>query len=479
MALKTARGTRALLDLEDDAPDVLFEKLPGASVPFWTTVRTGFWVAMQDHDFGSEPITTPSQRKGRIAALSTLARAFLPSRRDARRLRSQRDGLYLVSGATTHVAGGKVRNWLVGDFADLFPESSAILQWRSIGHPDPAFSPTTSLDALVTRAAGHARLSRRDVDLRGVRRLVDEIARRLDDRITAEQLDAIASSAAYSALIAPHVESQFSRVLDRVRPRVVLMEDASYGSWAALVALMKSRGILVAEPQHGWIGPTHGAYNFGAAMWEPELRATLPDELLTFGEYWSEGIRHPARVTPVGKPHLEAMRGRAPEWGDRPREVLLVSSTADPEATTKFALSLRDALPADWLVRFRPHPEERLTVASRYPGLISEPRILLDQNSDVYESLARARGVVGVASTVMFEAVAMGCQVFATDSPFADYYVGDLFGSVIKGPQDAGLIAEALREGDVSPSASFGGLWKPGARANFRAWMESRLGDAP
>lgn len=474
MKLKTARGTSALLALEDAAPDVLFEKLPGASVPLWPDVRSDFMYVLQEHDFGAVSVgTAPSSRS---QAWLRLMRALLPSRWDAWQLHSLRSALFLVGGGTTHVVDGKIRNWLVGDYVEQFPALSAILQWRSIDSRKPAFPLTRSLDPMITRAAGYARLSRRKVDPGRVLKLVGELARRLDERITGEQIEAIASSATYAASSSPHVEAQFSRVLDRVDPRVVLMEDASYGGRAALVALMKERGILVAEPQHGWIGPTHGAYNFGAAMREPELRATLPDELLTFGEYWSDGIRHPASSVAIGKPHLESMALHARDRVDRPREVLLVSSVTDPEATTEFTLALRGGFPDNWVIRFRPHPSERATLRSRYPRLLTEPGITLDENSDVYESLGTARGVIGVASTVLFEALAMGCRVFVRESPFTDYYVGDLFGNTFDGTRDVERIVRTMVEDlDHQDESAYDSIWKPGAVENFRAWLQTRL----
>ena len=399
----------------------------------------------------------------------------MPSRWDARGLRGRRSALYLVGGGTTYNLHGKLRNWLVGDFVDQFPESSAIVHWNDMGTTEPAFAATRSLAPMVTRSAGLARLTRSRVDPSAVRRLVREMASRLDDRLTADDVDAISTSAAYWASSAPHVEAAFSRVLDRVDPRVVIMEDASYGGRSALVALMKSRGILVVEPQHGWIGPTHGAYNFGAAMRSPELVVTLPDELLTFGEYWSEGIRHPGVTTPIGKPHLETMSASAPDWRNRARELLLVSSVAGPEETTGFAIALRSALPPDWVVRFRPHPIERPSVASRYATMLGIPGIELDDKLDVYESLAQARGVVGVASTVLFEGLAMGCQVFVRNSQYADFYVGDLFGPTLNGEADVVRVVESLTEGRVQlDDGAVAGIWKPHAVENFREWAKTR-----
>lgn len=475
MGLKTARGTRALLHLEDESPDILFERLPGAEVPLWPTVRTEFMVAMQHHDFGS--VSLPAAPATRVRTWAHIARSLFGSRWDSHGIREARAALYLVSGVTTYQAAGRTRNWLVGDYLDRYPSRSALLQWRPIGPTPPAFPLTRSLEPMVIRSGLRARFSRRSVDGARVRVLVREFADRLDDRLTNQQVDAISSTAIYAAATAQHQQEAFARVLDAVDPRLVVMEDASYGTRGALISTMKARGILVVEPQHGWIGPTHAAYNFGSAMSAPELSVTLPDELLTFGEYWSEGIRHPAPSTAIGKPHLETMATLAPRWSDRPREVLMVSSVTDPEAMTEFALALRRELPTDWLLRFRPHPSERPVVQNVYASMLAVPGIALDEVSDVYESLARARGIVGIASTVLFEALAMGCRVFVLDSAFADYYVGELFGPTVSGASGAGGVARRLIESaPAQNTVSRDAIWKPGAVDNFARWAEARFG---
>ena len=475
MALTTARGTLALIELENASPDILFEMIPGATVPLWPDVRSGFISALQGHDFGTAAVAAPEERRWRT--WFRLARSLSPSRWDAVSFRRRRPILFVVDGTTPNEVGARARNWLVGHYAEEFSASSAIAQWPSIDTPPPAFPMTRSLAPMVMRSAGLAKVKRVPVDERRIHQLVGEFAKRLDSRLTEEQAAAIAASATYWASVGPHLTAQFNRMLDRLDPQLVLMEGASYGGRSALVVSMKERRIHVAEPQHGWIGPSHGAYNFGKAMWSEALSATLPDELLTFGEYWGEGLRHPASSVVIGKPHLESMVSQALDWSDRPDEVLLVSSVAAPAETSAFAIALRDALPDGWTVRFRPHPSERATVTSRYDSMLSHSGIALDDNSDVYESLGTARGVVGVASTVLFEAVAMGCRVFVRDSPYTDYYVGDLFGPTVTGEDGIRRVVADLVHGR-SPAAEVdsGRMWAPSATANFRRWVDSRVG---
>jgi len=476
MTLKTAPGTQALLDLENRRPEVLFERIEGSPVPLWPQVRNAFSVELNKIDYPLVSIDAPEW--SRANAWVNLARAFLPSRWDASRARKLSSVVFLVGGGTIQQLAGRQRNWLIEDFVER-ADGASVVQWRPLPAPGgpPSFSETWSLDRVTTRSAAFARLSRRDPEPQ-VRRIMFEIARLLDADLSHERLDALAASAVYAERQRPHLESAVGRILDRFSPSVVLMEDASYGAYGSIIKMMKGRGIHVAEPQHGWIGPTHAAYNFGEAMRQPELASTLPDELLTFGDYWAEGLRFPAPITVVGKPHLEANVARARPVHERSRTLLVVSSTADPDEMSDFVLRVRGALDGTWGVAFRPHPSERAGFEARYPRLADVPGVRVDSHADVYESLADVQAVVGVASTVLFEARAFGCRVFVRASPLLEHYVGDRFGDPLDGDEGIRRLAAELRsegfaESPAQPATE--AVWAPGALSRFDRWLAERL----
>jgi hypothetical protein len=310
-----------------------------------------------------------------------------------------------------------------------------------------------------------------------IRQLVAEFARLLGGGIRDDQIEAITASAIYAARVSVVFDREFDAVLDQLRPEVVLFDSPVDGGWGATIAAIKKRGILVAEPQHGWIGPGHGAYNFGAAMRRPELSVEIPDELLTFGRFWSESVRYAGTVTTIGKPHFERAIEAAPALDERPQEILVVSSVGEPERASDFVLALAEAVPPAWTVQFRPHPSERATQAERYPRLVRTRNVTIDERPDVYESLAASRIVVGVASTVLFEAAGMGCRVFVRDTPYVPYIVGDLFGAPLHGQDGIARVVEAARFGGFGPddvAADSTALWEPDALANFRLWVAMR-----
>lgn len=470
MILRTAPGTQAVIDLEDRAHEILFESLD-EGLPLWPQIRATVWSALNTTEYGlSRPsVGTPS----RLGAYAHIARSFVPSRWDASRRARKSDVCFLVDGGTVAAAGDREANWLVGPLALASGPDAAIVQWRTLPGRwgQPAIDKTWSLEPASVRAQIRARLSRNDPSDR-VKRIVHETLRLLDADIAEETVDAITAGAIAKAGTSAFELAEFRRLLDRVQPRVVIMEDASYGTRAPLIATMKERGIVVAEPQHGWIGPSHAAYNYGAAMYDDLLRVALPDHLLTFGDEWSKGLRFPGEVTAVGKPHLDAAASEFSLPYEQRTEVLVVSSTTDPEQMSDVVLSLRALLPTDLVVIFRPHPSERPVVAQRYPRLVDIDGVRIDDRGDVYETLGVARAVVGMASTVLFEATAFGCQVFALESPMAEYYVGDRFGPPLDiGGLESVAVAVSRPTGSADVATRDNGLWAPDPAANFRSWL--------
>jgi len=209
-------------------------------------------------------------------------------------------------------------------------------------------------------------------------------------------------------------------------------------------------------------------------MREPVLAAYVPDTLLTFGRFWSDNVRFANNTVAIGKPHIEEMSRTAQNTAGPAREVLIISGMYERDEMTRFALSVRDTLPEGWTVALRPHPAERSMVEGLYSGLVGEPGVRFDLAPDVYESISAAAGVFGLASTVLYEALAFGCPVFVIDSPLADLTTDtEIFGARISDnatmAQAVKVIVEAHSQDDRTTldPALLEYIWKSGSIANF------------
>ncbi|MEJ1087390.1 hypothetical protein WDU99_03560 [Microbacterium sp. Mu-80] len=463
---------RRFLDLEDAAPDAIFDVLPGMTVPFWTRVRMQMFWAMSAQHTGSVEVSSKSEWT-RAKELERVVRGYLPSRWDAVRRARPHDVCFYVSGATLVADGEHARNWLVDDFAEA-TDDGIVVQIRPLPSPlgRPVFQPTLSMEQAISRSRWRARgtsLTAGFSDRMDL--LLGKFARLLGQPV--EAFSAIRTGVIRGELQRPHQHAELERMLDRVRPRIVFYDNGSYTYLAETLAVFKDAGAYVVEPQHGWIGPSHAAYNYGRAFDEPELRRALPDEILTFGPFWSDSIRHPGLVTAIGKPHLERQAALAPER--RSQQILVVSSRAAPNETDAFVVELRAALGNEWSIAFRPHPGERKEIGSRYPRLSVDAGVTIDRESDVYESLKRAAIVIGEASTVLFEARAFGCTVIARDSAFAENVIGDAFGTRIANVDEAvSRVMDVHVDADLRLRAD-PAIWAPGSIERFSRWLDDRL----
>lgn len=467
---RTSDTVRKLLDLEDDAPDVLRETVHGASVPFWAQVRMRIAWVLSAQETGSVDVAPGTWNRWKEAR--RIARAQLPSRWDAPRRAGQRDVCFYVGGGTLASEAGTARNWLVDEFASAAKDAVVVQQQplpSSLG--PPWFQPTLSMDAANARVTMRVRGAQLSEPIRSsIEVLLAEFARLLGQR--PDSFAKIAQRAIRDEIHRGPQLDELRRLIDKVQPRVVLFDNGSYTYHAESVALFKDSGAYVAEPQHGWIGPSHAAYNYGRLFQEPALRRTLPDELLTFGTFWSDSVRHPGRVTAIGKPHLERQAATTPT--SRRPQVLVVSSRTHPEQTDDMVVELRMLLDDSWSILFRPHPGERNETTRRYPRLSAEPGIMVDEEPDVYESLKQTTVVVGEASTVLFEARAFGCEVIPRDSAFAAGVIGDAFGDRVR---DARQIAERIRAGRAHSAVTTADntIWAPRPIETFAGWLAERF----
>ena len=479
--MQTSRSTEALVALEDAAPDVLFETVPGTEIQLWPLLRWPVARSMAAAELNTGAVRRAVTRKD---LLLRKIRQFTPNPFASSRLRTPADSLFIVDGGTFATTGDGRKNWLVEDHAAAV-DGAVILQDLPIDlftprAERPRYRRTFSFEDAAATVRDRARAQPpSEAAVAHARSMIARVYDLLDFEVT----PALRAEAERNLLVrlgrAPHTLELFDRLLDRVQPRMAFVQTGAYGDRSHLIARLKSGGTRVAEHQHGWIGPSHGAYNFGAAMREAPLVASVPDTLLTFGEFWSDSVRFATETVAVGKPHLEqaAMSTRPPS--DRDRVVMVVSSVYDREEVTRFTLLLRDLLPSEWRVTLRPHPRERSTVAQLYPGLAGQQRVSFDLEPDVYESLGAVRGVIGLASTVLYEALALGCEVYVKDSPLADLYIEDgLFGERITDDASleraaASIVANAGSEAITYPKDLLDSIWKPNAVENLRAFTAS------
>lgn len=464
------QGMRALLDLEDSAPDILREVVPSTGDAFWPLLRWPLTRVVAEADINT--VVTPGRRT-RLQAVMGQIRTRMPDRRSSNASAIRAEHLFVVHGGTRIPGPAGTTNWLVDDFAAALGDRASVVQDLAFDRWTPK-AERPRLDRTFTFAAALARIEYRtrvsplsETDTAHLGTVVDRIFEELPFDVTPQLRDRARQQALRRAARVPHVRAEFSRLLDRARPRRIYMQTAAYGDRSPMIRLAHEAGIPVAELQHGWIGSSHAAYNWGAIAKDPLIARALPDTLLTFGDYWGEDLRFPGDVVPIGKPQTAAIT--PPSIDDRPTEVLVVSSNFEPDTLVRVVTTLAEMLPATWSVVLRPHPAERRLAGERYAAALAAPRVRLDVDPDVNVSLGRTRGVVGFASTVLFEALPYDSPIGVIASGLADHYAPrDVFPTRIDDDETIRRFVDAV----VSPPqrivhATRDHVWRPDPITHF------------
>jgi len=477
MALQ-ADGVKALMDYESSLNEDLFAKLSNADIHAWPYLRRPFGQAIARIEFPREPPMKPASRR---KALGSLARSLAPSANDATRAPRSTDVLFVVAGRTKSTVDGESMNWLTDYFAADLSSPATVIQYRELPNDGTplAFADTYSLhraELLVDLKTTLRPLS--DSHRQSTIDLAMSIANDIDYPIDEASAMNAAEKAIRNQARVVGMRDKFRRVLDRMNPRHLVMDGASYGGSRAIqVREAKERGIHVSELQHGWIGPSHGAYNCGAAMWDQRLFQYFPDTLLTFGDYWSRSVVTPSTTIPVGKPHIERLAESSTAASDRPKTVLVVSGVYKRDELIAYTKAVRDALPDDWTVLLRPHPLELSQVDEFTAAVAGESGIEIDLSADVFEALGNSRMVFGYASTVLYEALQFDCVPVIFDSPLASHYVDHpAFKRLVRSVDEIHrVVAEILATQQQSDAADWDSqkadVWAPAGVERFRAFI--------
>ena len=179
----------------------------------------------------------------------------------------------------------------------------------------------------------------------------------------------------------------------------------------ALIAGAQAAGVTVVEPQHGAISGIHPYLSWAGQ----EHVAYQPDEFLEWGAYWGDVANLP-RATKrkvIGAPEFitEAIEraGELVKSGEahQPNTVLVASQAHASQAIVEFLLQAAAANP-DHIFTLKQHPQE---APADFGQNAPSNLILADPNASTLDLMARSEVVLGVYTTALFEALALGCKV--------------------------------------------------------------------
>jgi hypothetical protein len=204
----------------------------------------------------------------------------------------------------------------------------------------------------------------------------------------------------------------YKRLLDRIDPEIAVVV-VSYGK-ETFIEACKQKGIPVVELQHGLIYPDHFGYVFSGTR----TKTTFPDYLLTWGEFWKNGVEFPipdARVISVGYPYLEESIDKYDGINTK-QQLLFISQGTIGEELSKFAMEVQQHSKIDYDIVYKLHPGEYDRWQDEYPWLVDAEFDVIDRSEPpLYELFAESSAQVGVGSTAVYEGLAFGLETFVYD----------------------------------------------------------------
>lgn len=470
-----AGNLQALLDAEKEGRLWEFE-YTRFGLSAWAHVR---WLVAQylsEALLGSNAVgmlqTGPQSARGKVIYA---ARALVrhPGLRP-RGARKRWPVVFFCSGVGNYQVGDRYRNRLTDYFAGCFEGETLLVEDSAAGtFCEPReFRNVIHHDGILVRAAAEgAARGVSSAEKRRIAEFVGALRRQLARVLPDQAFDAARDKLMKYGSRADSWYSQYARLLDRVEPRLAFVEDGCYGGRSHLVRWLRERGIAVAEYQHGYIGGNHEGYNFDPDMLGSRYRDNLPDHFLTYGRYWGDQIRISSELIPVGNPHLTEQAAELSKTTTT-RTVLFAASAYDSNYYRELLPAAAAGLPADVTLVFRPHPIERATAEASYGELFSRCGIVLDREPLAYQSILNAELVIGDASTLLFEAEALGRPVVVLETQQNHLYVPvGLFPFV----SDLSRLGEHLRPAGSSAQTPRAELWAPNWRENYRAFAERFL----
>ena len=385
--------------------------------------------------------------------------------------RGESEVIFVCTGGANVRMAGRYSHRLVDRFASCFPNDTLVLERP---HELQYFRPRTygrvggwgGWQMLEAFGGKVGRLSSRQEECIGA--FVGLLQREFGDLVDAGEWAWLRSLCRRFSRSEAIATASYRWLLRRLRPKVLMLEDAHYGAAGHLMLAARQLSIPVAEYQHGLISINHEAYNYAPGLLARGYARHLPDYYLAYGQYWGTCLSTSAKVVVIGNPHLSTRLKEIPPGPAKHDEVLFVSSAMD---SGRYLAVMTDLLRAGFSVVFRPHPIECSRLAQVYGDFFERNGIPVDLQPDVLVALAGHAIIVGDISTALFEALALGRAVYAIEAPATATHVGDLLPTFSTGEQLRELV-----QSRAGASAAADQVWAGEWEQRYRAWIREVAG---
>ena len=239
-------------------------------------------------------------------------------------------------------------------------------------------------------------------DREKIENFIHEVNREYKANITYEDVE---RRVFYSIFVFRTYLKHIVDVLKKKMPKIILCSTYYDDHIYPLAYAAKLSGIPLVEVQHG-LTYAHEAYWYEDITDEGKY---LPDYFFMYGDWWKDNIKMPAgvKIRVVGYPFLEDQIDLSHERGER-IVISVISSPFSGKQLSRFVMDNIGLIKEyDIKVIYKLHPMEAQVWHREYPWLERNDNIeIIDDGTSVFKCLNESDIVIGIDSTVLYEATA-------------------------------------------------------------------------
>ena len=345
------------------------------------------------------------------------------------------DILFIYGNSGNELRGEQYYNRFFDYYAELLPQKSKMLElnYENKIYRNRAVSNIYYGDTIDGKIEWMAKISKlKGGDRETVARLILDLRSYFGNKFSEEFYIRTEKMLHLFSKKIRYVDKYYGKVFKKLSPKLVIMEDASYGfDKACKLWVLHNMGILSAEMQHGMIGLNHSAYNYADTILNSDYQNYLPRYYLTYGGRWNSLIHTTSKAVVIGAPEL-AKKLSVYDFKEREKKgTILIALGMYGTHFVKFLRDLWPYLTERNTVVVKSHPNkaawgeplEEFLEFEKYVNFVSVPQ------GNIYDYIAEAEYVISDFSTTLFEADACGKKVCVYDCVQARAYIPKSLGS--------------------------------------------------
>ena len=229
---------------------------------------------------------------------------------------------------------------------------------------------------------------------------------------TKEEKTILITNINYFIMFREELMANYSKILKKINPRLVLYTTSYIGEWVVLTETLKQLKIPCAEILHGYVDKHYLPYNY----LKVGINDAQPDYIFVYSQLQKENVNWGISLDNIRVAGYPEGERRAAELlaDSRNRDsirITFISSMAP--AIEKYINILADNLDMKkYEILFKLHPNEYTSWREIYTSLSDKIQIIDHNENDIHHYLVSSDIIVGINSTALYEATFYPANIY-------------------------------------------------------------------